>query len=74
MHFSGTEEIAAPRATEMLEMQVDVILVLADPAAFADLDGHRAADHVARREVFYAGRVTLHETFAVLVEQVAALD
>jgi hypothetical protein len=35
---------------EMIEVQVDVVLVLADAAAFADLDGHRARDDVARRQ------------------------
>ena len=32
---------------QMRQMQVDVILVRADAAAFADFDGHGAADHVA---------------------------
>ena len=32
---------------EMVEVQIDVILMLADPTPFADLDGHRARDDVA---------------------------
>ena len=39
---------------EMVEVQVDVVLVLADAAAFADLDRHGAADDVARGEVLGA--------------------
>jgi hypothetical protein len=35
------------RGIEVIEVQEDVILVLADAAALADLDGHRARDHVA---------------------------
>ena len=58
---------------EMLEMQVDVVLVLADAAAFADLDGHRTRHHVARGQVLGVGRVTLHESFAVGVGEVTAL-
>ena len=54
-------------------MQVDVVLVLADAAAFADLDGHRARHHVARGEILRVGRVTLHEAFAVGVGEVTAL-
>ncbi len=41
---------------EMLEMEHDVILVGAAAAAFADLDGHGAADDVApRRESLAVG-------------------
>ena len=46
--------------------------MLADAAAFADLDGHRAADHVARGQVLRVRRVALHEALAVAVAQDAA--
>ena len=49
---------------EVLEVQVDVVLVLADAAAFADLDRHRAADDVARGEILGVRRVALHEALA----------
>ena len=58
---------------EMLEMQVDVVLVLADAAAFANLDGHRARHDIARGEILRIRRVTLHEAFAVGVGEVTAL-
>ncbi len=32
---------------EMRKMQIDMVLVGTDAAAFADLDGHGAGDHVA---------------------------
>jgi hypothetical protein len=35
----------------LLEMQIDVILLLADAAALADFDRLGSADHVARGEV-----------------------
>ena len=54
-------------------MQVHVILVLADTAAFANLDRDRAADHVARREILRVRRVALHEAFALGVREVTAL-
>ena len=54
------------------QVEVDVVLVLADAAAFADLDGHRARDHVARSEVLRVRRVALHEAFARRIGEVAA--
>jgi hypothetical protein len=53
-------------------VQVDVVLVLADAAALADLDGHRAADHVARGQVLGVRRIALHEALALGVGEVAA--
>ena len=49
---------------EMLDVQLDVILVRAAAAAFADLDGHRAADDVARGEILGRRRIALHEALA----------
>ena len=58
---------------EVLEVQVDVVLVRAHAPAFADLDGHRAAHDVARREVLGVRRVALHEALARRIGEVAAL-
>ncbi len=44
-----------------------------DAATLADLDGHRAADHVARGQILGVGRVALHEALALGVGEVAAL-
>ena len=57
---------------EMVEMQVDVILVLADAAAFADFDRHGARDHVARGEILGRRRIALHEALAFGIDQIAA--
>jgi hypothetical protein len=54
-------------------MQVDVILLFADPAAFADLDRLGAADHVARGQIHLARRVPGHEPLALAVGQIATL-
>ena len=56
----------------MIEVQVDVVLLLADAAALADLDGHRARDDVAGGEVLGGGRVTLHEALALGIDEIAA--
>ena len=61
------------RRIEMIEMQMDVVLELADAAAFADLDGHGARDHVARGEILGGGRIALHEALALAVDEVGAL-
>src|SRR3546814_13293773 len=49
-----------------------MVLVLADAAAFADFDGHRARDHVARGQVLRIRRVAPHEALAAAVAQDAA--
>ena len=56
----------------MIEVQEDVILVLADAAAFADLDGHGARDDVARGQILGRRRVALHEALAFGIDQIAA--
>ena len=56
----------------MVEVQEDVVLLLADAAAFADFDGHRARDHVARGEVLGGRRIALHEALAFGIDEIAA--
>ncbi len=53
-------------------MQVDVVFLLADPAARADLDRLGAADHVARGQVLLMRRILGHEPLALAVGQKAA--
>ena len=57
---------------EMGQVEQNVVLVLADTAAFADFNRHRARHHVARCQVLVMRRVAFHETFAVRVAQNAA--
>ncbi len=45
----------------------------AHAAPLADFDGHRAAHHVARREILGVGRVALHEALAGGIGEIAAL-
>ena len=56
----------------MIEVQVDVVLFLADAAAFADFDRHRARDDVARGEVLGRWRIALHEALAFGIDEIAA--
>ena len=58
---------------EMLEVQMNVVLLRPDAAALADLDGHGAADDVARGQVLGVRRIALHEALALGVREVAAL-
>ena len=57
---------------EVVQLEQQVIGVLAAPAPLLDLGGHRARHDVAAGEVLGVGRVALHETLAVLVQQVSA--
>ena len=56
----------------MVEVQVDVVLELADTASLADLHGHGAGDDVAAGEVLGRRRVALHEALALGVGEIAA--
>ena len=49
-----------------------MVLVLADAASFANLDGHRTRDHVARGQILGRRRVALHEALAFGIDQIAA--
>ncbi len=51
--------------TQMLEVQLDLIMVWPRTSAFADLDGHGATDDVARSQILCIRRVTLHEALAL---------
>jgi hypothetical protein len=57
---------------EVIEVQVEMILLAADAALFADFDHHGARDHVARSEVLGRRRVALHEALALGIDQVGA--
>ena len=57
---------------EMAEMEMHVILVGAGAAAFADLDGDGARDHVARGEILGVRRIALHEALAFGIGEEAA--
>ena len=54
-------------------MQEDVVLLLADAAAFANFHGHRPAHHVAAGQILGGRRITFHEPLALAVGEVAAL-
>ena len=60
------------RRVEMVEMQMHIVLVGTVAAAFPDLDGDGARDHVARGEVLGRRRIALHEFLALGIAQEAA--
>ncbi|MND87832.1 hypothetical protein D3C80_798400 [compost metagenome] len=60
------------RRIKVVEMQEDVILVLADAAAFTDFHRHAARHHVTRGKVFCRRRITLHEALAFGVDEITA--
>src|SRR5205085_9097112 len=55
------------------EVEVEVVLVLANAPALADLGEHGSAHHVAGRQVLDGRGVALHEALAFGVAQDAAL-
>ena len=82
-HIDAGEDLGAFRDTrqtlmqhgriEMVEMQVDVVLVLADAATLADFQRHAARDHVARGKILGGRRIALHEALAFGIDEIAAL-
>ncbi len=56
----------------MLQMQVSVVLALADAPALAHLESDRSRDHVARRKILHRRRIALHEALALAVREIAA--
>ncbi len=59
--------------SEVLEMQVDVVVLGADAAALADLDRHGATHHIARGQVLGVRGIALHEALTLGVGEIAAL-
>ena len=57
---------------DMIEVQVDIVAILADAAAFAHLGRHRARHDVAAGEILGRGSVALHEALALGVGEIAA--
>ena len=57
----------------MFEMQIDMIFLRPDAPALVDLNGHGAADNVARRQIFGRRRITLHKTLAFGVSEISTL-
>jgi hypothetical protein len=57
---------------QVLEVQVNVVPMLADTAALVDLDRHRPGHDVARGEILRVRSIALHESLAGRVREVAA--
>ena len=58
---------------KVIEVQVDVVLVRANAATFADFERHAARDDVARGEVFRVRSIALHEALALGIGEISAL-
>ena len=58
---------------EVVEMQENMVLVLADAAPFANLHRHGARYDVARGQVLGRGGIALHEALAFRIGDIAAL-
>ena len=56
---------------KVAELEIDVVFVRSDAAAFADLHCHGAGDDVAAGEIFGGRSVAFHKSFAFGVEKVA---
>ena len=60
--------------TQMVKLQKDVVPVLAGAAAFQYFNDHTSGHNIAARQIFHIWCVTLHETFAVFVNQVTTFS
>ena len=50
-----------------------MVFIFTATATFVDFHRHRTGNHVARSQVFHSRRITLHKTFAIRIQQDAAL-
>src|SRR3546814_19529753 len=72
--FSDTwQPLGQHLRVDMVEVQVDIVAVLADAAAFAHLHRHRAGEDVERRQVLSRWGIALHEARPLGDSQIAAL-
>ena len=58
---------------DMVKVEIDMILLRTDTAAFADFGSHAARDNVAAGQILGARRIAFHETLAFAVGQITAL-
>ena len=57
---------------QVVEVKVDVVSVGSDATSLHDLDGHRARDDVAAREILSGRRVAFHEALSLRILENAA--
>ena len=57
---------------QVIQVQEDVVGVLADAAPFPDLHGHGAGDDVPAGQVLGGGGIALHEALTLRIDQIAA--
>ena len=50
---------------QMIEMQIDMVVLRTDAPAFANLNGHRARDDIARGQILGVRGIPLHEALAL---------
>ncbi len=70
---NARKTLVQDRRIKVIEMQEDVVLVLADATTLADFHGHAARHHVTRSKVLRRRSITLHEALAFGVDQITAL-
>lgn len=58
---------------KMAELEVDVVLLGADTTTITNLHSHRPGDDVTGSKILGGGRISLHETLTLGVEEVATL-
>lgn len=58
---------------EMAQLEVDVVLLRADTTTLANLHGHGSGDDVTGGQILGSRGISLHETLALGVEEVATL-
>lgn len=57
---------------QMAELEIYMVFVWADAAAFPNFHGHRAGHDVSACEIFGGRGVTFHKAFALGIKKIAA--
>lgn len=63
------QSLSQQLAGQVVQMQVDVVFVLANSTAFADLHSHGTRHHVSGGQVLGGGSIPLHEALSLRVAE-----
>ena len=58
---------------QMIELQQNVIFILTTTTAFTNLGSNCTTHHITTGQVFCLGRITLHQTLAIAIDQITTL-
>ncbi len=59
---------------KMIQLELDMVPIGSASASFKNFHDHGSCDHIPTGQILSIGRITLHETLAILIDQVSTLS